>query len=341
MAAGVPVSFAAADGYRLHGFVWRHETAGQRPLVLVNPATSVRCRYYARFAAWLHGQGFDVLLYDYRGIGESRPASLRGFAAGWIDWGRLDVEAALQYALAQFPGQPLQVVAHSVGGFLIGLAPSSHHVQRVFSMGAQYAYWRDYAAGRRAGLVLKWHLLMPALTALFGYFPGARLGWLEDTPRGVVRDWTARQPRFEDNWRQGGLVLGETERQALVGQFAAMRAETLALSLSDDEFGTVAAIRRLLAYYHGCPRTHLHLRPQEVGEESIGHFAFFHSRYQEKLWPLALAWLQHGCLPASTPGEVLQMAANPVSTAVNEQRQEPAVSAGSWLASFFASRGQP
>jgi predicted alpha/beta hydrolase len=299
-----PVSFAAADGYVLKGHCWRHEwwqkrPDSARPVVLINPATSVRARYYARFASFLHGHGFDVVTYDYRGIGESRPASLRGFEAGWIDWGRLDVEAAIQFAGQAFPGQPIQIVAHSVGGFLIGLAASSHRISRVFTVGAQFAYWRDYAREKRLRMFLKWHVAMPALTALFGYFPGSRLGWLEDTPRGVVRDWTARHPGFEDTWRS----LSKAERQELVDRFAALRGETLAVSLSDDEFGTPEAIQRLLAYYRNSPCTHLHLKPEVVGERKIGHFAFFHSRFEQNLWQIPLAWLRQEQLPEWTLGE--------------------------------------
>jgi predicted alpha/beta hydrolase len=307
---GVPQSLAvqAADGYTLRGFVWRHAQTGDppRPVVIINPATSVRCRYYGRFAAFLHRHGFDVLTYDYRGIGESRPASLRGFDAGWIDWGRLDFEAMLTHAAEHFPGQPIQVAAHSVGGFLIGLAASSHRVTRVFTMGAQFAYWRDYARHRRPGLLLKWHVVMPALTRLFGYFPGSRLGWLEDTPRGVVRDWTARHPRFEDTWRNGGIALSEAERTELVERFAAMRGATLALSIGDDEFGTVAAVDRLLAYYRNSLRSHWHLVPSDIGLREIGHFAFFHSRFEPTLWKLPLEWLRHGRLPHDAPGHLVR-----------------------------------
>ncbi len=303
------LSVRADDGYELGGFCWRHASGkAGRPVVIVNPATSVRCRYYGRFAAWLHRHGFDVLTYDYRGIGESRPASLRGFEAGWIDWGRLDFEAMLRHALEHFPGQPVHVVAHSVGGFLVGLAPSSDRIERVFTMGAQFAYWRDYDRRRLPGMLLKWHVVMPALTRAFGYFPGKRLDWLEDTPRGVVRDWTARHPRFEDTWRHGSLVLDEAERRTLVERFAAVRAPTLALSVSDDEFGTVAAIERLLAYYRGSARTHLHLAPADIGLREIGHFAFFHNRFEHTLWKLPLDWLRHGRLPPGAPGTVVSAA---------------------------------
>lgn len=298
-----PFSVAAADGYRLQGFAWRHPSAMEegaapsaRPVVIINPATSVRCRYYARFAAFLHGHGFDVLTYDYRGIGESRPATLRGFQASWRDWGRLDCEALLGYATERFPGQPIDVVAHSVGGFVLGLAASNHRVRRVFTMGAQFAYWRDYAPAKRWRMFAKWHLFMPLLTAICGYFPGQRLGWLEDTPRGVVRDWTTRAPRIEEMWRSGRQRLGTSEQQALRARYAALTAPILALSISDDEFGTVAAIERLLACFVNSRSIHVHMAPSAIDEAAIGHFAFFNSRFEQSLWSIPLAWLRDGYL---------------------------------------------
>jgi len=293
-----PIELPAPDGYLLRGYAWRHAAPHDpaRPLVIVNAATSVRCAYYARFAAFLHRHGFDVLTYDYRGIGVSRPPRLRGFDAGWLDWGQLDFEAALQHAARVHPGQPVLVVGHSVGGLLIGLAPSNHRIARVFTVGAQFAYWRDYLRRRRLGMLLKWHLAMPLLTRLFGYCPARRLGWMEDTPRGVVRDWTQRVARFEDTFRRGSRALDEGQRLALLERFAAMRAPTLALSLDDDEFGTVPAVRRLLRHYGSSPATHLHVPPAAIGVERIGHFAFFHDRFEAALWPIPLEWLRSGRL---------------------------------------------
>ncbi len=308
LAAGPePFAVEAADGRTIRGVFWRHpeKRPDSRPVVIVNPATSVRCAYYARFAVFLFEAGFDVVTYDYRGIGLSRPATLRGFDAGWLDWGRLDFEAVLRYADRSFPGQPIHIVAHSIGGFLVGLAPSNHLIRRVFTVGAQYAYWRDYAAGARLRLVAKWHLLMPLLTIPFGYFPGKKLGWLEDTPKGVVRDWIFSRKRFEDGWR-GRSSARHPDKQLLVRQFAAVTAPTLAVSTTDDEFGTVAAIERLLAYFTRSDRHHLRLSPQSIGEPSIGHFAFFHSRFERTLWPIALEWLQSGRIPAEGPGRLIR-----------------------------------
>ncbi len=298
-----PFTIWAADDYPIRGFFWRHPESGRsaRPVVIINPATSVRCRYYFRFASFLFGHGFDVITYDYRGIGESRPATLRGFDAGWIDWGRLDFEAVLQHAENPFRGQPVDIVAHSIGGFVIGLAPSSHRIRRIFTMGAQYAYRRDYAAGARLRLFAKWHVVMPLLTVLFGYFPGKRLGWLEDTPKGVVRDWIFSRERFENTWR-GRSWTRHLDKHELARQFSAVTAPILAVSVTDDEFGTVAAVEGLLAYFSRSRRTHLRITPQSIGEPAIGHFAFFHGRFEHRLWPIALQWLRSGNVATDGPG---------------------------------------
>ena len=298
--APAPFATRAADGFEIRGHTWRAAAGDERrPVVVVNAATAVRSRYYARFAGFLAGQGCDVVTYDYRGIGESRPPRLRGFRAGWTDWGQLDFEAVLDHVARAFPGRPVDVVAHSIGGFVIGLAPSSHRIRRIVTVGAQFAYWRDYAARARWPMVAKWHVAMPAVTAVMGYFPGRRLGWLEDVPAGVVRDWSRMKARFESS-------IVADDRSALAGRFAAVTAPILAIGLADDPFGTVAAVDRLLAYYAGSPRTHLRIAPAAVGAPAIGHFAFFHDRFRETLWPLPLAWLRTGRLPEPAIGTLLR-----------------------------------
>ncbi|MBH3427176.1 alpha/beta fold hydrolase [Pseudomonas alkylphenolica] len=289
----------AGDGYPLGGFCWRHAVPDStRAVVIINAATSVRCSYYARFAQYLFNHGFDVMTYDYRGIGESRPQVMRHFQASWTDWGTLDFEAMLQRAAREFPGQPIDVVGHSFGGCAAGLAASSSQVRRLVTVGAQFAYWRDYAADSRWQLFGKWHVLMPLLTRVFGYFPGKRLGWLEDTPAGVVNDWSTRTAAYE--LRPSGKALGNLP-------FAKVRAQTLAISLTDDPFGTVAAIERLLGYFEGSSRSHLRIAPADIEVAQIGHFAFFHNRFQKRLWPIALHWLQQGQLADNTPGRVLAL----------------------------------
>lgn len=281
-----PVGIACADGLVLHGHLWPARGA-MHGRVLVNPATGVLARYYHRYARFLAAHGFEALTYDYRGIGLSRPARLRGCRHRWRDWGELDCDAALRFLHARRPAAPLLVVGHSIGGFLPGLAASGRLIGRMLTMGAQYAWLGDYARERRLGLVLKWHLAMPALTALCGYFPGRRLGWLEDLPAGVANEWSFRRPRFE-------LSHPPAARAAVLARMAAVGAPILAVAMRDDEFGTLPALRRALAYYSGAARTIVALSPADYGRGAIGHFQLFHASHADGFWRDTLRWLRDG-----------------------------------------------
>lgn len=322
VAAPVRLVIAAADGYRLGAHLWRSAAdSGVRPIVIINAATSVRCRYYFRFAEYLFQHGFDVITFDYRGIGDSRPARMRGFRGSWCDWGALDFQAVLAYTHAHFPQQPVHVVGHSFGGCAAGLAASSHGIRRLVTVGAQYAYWRDYAPAHRVQMLARWHVFMPLVAALCGYFPGQRLGWLEDTPNGVVKDWCFSTRRFEDRASARKL-------QAKRGQlpFDAVSAHMLAISVTDDPFGTVSATERLLSYFRRCDRTHLRLPPAAIGEDAIGHFGFFHNRFAASLWPVALAWLQGAALPDWAQNHIVSLQTGASATpAVSNPSSDPPI----------------
>ncbi|MDH4986043.1 alpha/beta fold hydrolase [Aminobacter anthyllidis] len=291
-----PIELACHDGVTLRGHIWPHVRGDKSGTVIVNPATGVLARFYHRYAAFLAGRGFDVITYDYRGIGASRPASLRHCGHRWRDWGERDFEAVLRLAKRLDPAAPLMVVGHSIGGFLPGLAESAPAIARMLTVGAQYAFWRDYAADRRLRLFLKWHVAMPVLTALLGYFPGKRLGWLEDLPAGVANEWSFRSARME-------LSYPEAERENVLRHLASVSAPILAVGVTDDELGTPQAIARALGYYSGATTTQMLLSPSDFDKREIGHFGLFHDRHTSDFWLDTLLWLRDGINP--WPGKVL------------------------------------
>lgn len=288
--SGEPVAITCDDGVVLGGHLWTAQGDARLGSVIVNCATGVLARYYHRYARFLAGHGCDVLTYDYRGIGKSRPDRLRGCGYRWREWGTRDFEAALRFTHARRPSETIAVVGHSIGGFLPGLAPSARLIARMLTVGAQYAWCGDYAASARLRLFAKWHVAMPALTALFGYFPGRMLGWLEDLPAGVANEWSFRKPRFEDSFPAA-------DRQAARDRMSAVTAPILAVSLSDDEIGTRAAVRRTLAYYTGAERILVHPTPSDFGREAVGHFALFHDSHADTFWAGTLQWLRDGRNP--------------------------------------------
>ncbi len=301
----IRVRIICDDGVGLGGDLWAPSSGPASGQVIINGATGVLSRYYHRYARFLASHGLVVLTYDYRGIGLSRPERLRGSDFKWRDWGQKDFEAALSMMLRAHGSVPLAVIGHSIGGFLPGLAKSASRIGRLLTVGAQYAWHGDYAPAHRWRLIWKWHVVMPALAAVCGYFPGRKLGWLEDLPKGVALEWAFRRSDFE-------LSHPPEERDKVLEGLETVRASILSLIMSDDEFGTAQAGQRALSYYKGADRTMVLLRPSDFGSEAIGHFALFHDRYSHSFWPQTLEWLRDGRNPwprhvvfgaASHPGE--------------------------------------
>lgn len=279
-----------ADGVKLYGHWWPAIGSGRNGSVVINCATGVLARYYHRYATFLAVHGFNVLTYDYRGIGLSRPEKLSGQKYGWRQWGELDVDAALRLAMEKRPLLPVLVVGHSIGGFLPGFAEGASKIHRMLTVGAQYAYWRDYHAARKLEFVFRWHVAMPGITTLWGYFPGRRLGWLEDLPPGVVYSWSFGKKRFE-------LRLKPADRQKTLARFAAVAAPILAVSVSDDPFATRPAMTRSLDYYSGAEAVKVMLEPRDLQMERVGHFDLFHDRHASGFWLDTLLWLRDGTNP--------------------------------------------
>lgn len=285
---GRSVDLICGDAVRLGGHLWT-VTGTVRAQAIINPATGVPARYYHRYARFLAQSGIETLTYDYRGIGASRPERLAGCGYRWRHWGERDFEAALTF-MADRRDAPLLVVGHSIGGFLPGFALSAPRLTRILTVGAQYAWWKEYAEDRRALLFLKWHLVMPLATALCGYFPGKRLGWLEDLPAGVANEWSFRRARME-------LSYPPAERAAILARFAAVTAPILAVTPFDDDYAPLKAVRRTLTYFRGAASTAVVLQPQHLAATTVGHFALFHERFLPTFWKGTLEWLLEGRNP--------------------------------------------
>ena len=293
LAAPCDFVLAAADSYPLAARLWAStDTQSAFATALINAGAGIGMRYYERFAHFLATNGIPTLVYDYRGIGQSRPSVLRGFTASVEDWGSKDCAAALEWLSGRFPKARRIVIGHSIGGFVTGFVTNGRKIDRMLLVGAHTGYWRDYAARPRLPMYLLWHALMPALTRVVGYFPGRRLHLLNDLPAGVAFEWAnRRRPEF---WWNKVTPDGEPDiqwRDNALSRFLAIRASTLALRFTDDAFATEAATTRILGLYQNCPATRMVVGPVGAGGQKIGHFGFFRSRFRETLWPRVLAWL--------------------------------------------------
>ncbi len=93
--AQVDHRISAADGYSLAAS--HFDASPTDTVVLINSATAVPRQFYERLASYFQSRGWSAVTYDYRGIGESKPRSLRGFNATMRDWALLDMTAVVNW----------------------------------------------------------------------------------------------------------------------------------------------------------------------------------------------------------------------------------------------------
>jgi predicted alpha/beta hydrolase len=132
-------------------------------------------------------------------------------------------------------------------------------------------------------MFILWYALIPGSVALAGYFPGSRFGLGEDLPAGVALEW-ARAGRKPDYL----LGLHEATARDHYGQFTA---PLRVYSIADDDYAPRPTVAKLLAFYPNAHTEHLHLRPEDVGVKTIGHFGFFREKFEPTLWRDSVDWL--------------------------------------------------
>lgn len=279
--SGTAVEFAARDGFRLAGTLYRPRQPNRRA-VLFQAATGVKQEYYGRFAEYLAGRGFTALTFDYRGIGRSRPARLRGFKARMRDWAEKDIAGALDHLARASQGARLIGIGHSFGGQVFGIVPGNERYVAAMTVGAQSGYWGHWRGAGRVGMWFFAHVMLPGLSRVLGYFPARLFRQGEDLPKGVAIEWAS--------WcRHPGYVV---EALGAKEAYARFTPPLRVYSITDDGYAPPKAVETFLGFYPSSSRKLMEIDPQQTGGGPIGHFGFFRERFRDTLWKEAADWLE-------------------------------------------------
>ncbi|HEY6134016.1 MAG TPA: alpha/beta fold hydrolase [Rubrivivax sp.] len=283
------VQLRAADGYVLTALRYPAHGAVDGHLVVAG-ATGVPQRFYRRFAEHASAQGFTTLTLDYRGIGLSRPASLKGFRMDYLDWARLDLAAAVDAMASDTP--PLFMVGHSFGGHAFGLLPNHDRVARfyTFATGAGWHGWMPPLEQLR--VLVMWRLLGPLLTRWKGYLPWRLLGMGEDLPLNVYRQWKhwCRYPHY---------FFDDPAMAHVAESFAQVRTPIIAANALDDHWAPPRSRDAFMAGYPKAAWQAVDVDPRRAGLGPVGHMGYFRPAARP-LWDGVLDWFRlHP--PATTP----------------------------------------
>jgi predicted alpha/beta hydrolase len=268
----------ARDGFELHATLYRSADASGR-VVIISSATAIPQRFYRHYASALAESGFTALTYDYRGIGASRPASLRGFRADARDWALADMAGVVDWVRSELRPVRLFNVGHSMGGQVPGLLDNGDAIDAMVTVSAQSGYWRLQGAEQKWLVAFHVHVTMPLLTHLVGYMPWSWFGQGEDLPKGVALEWT--------RWcRNRRYLLGDDTLP--LHRFERFSAPVLAYSFDDDNWGTPQAVDAMMSAYPNVERRHI--IPSAFGLRSLGHIGYFRPQSQA-VWNEGITWL--------------------------------------------------
>lgn len=271
------LSLRTADGHTLGAHIYEPAAGQALANVLMIGAVGVPQRFYAPFSRYVARAGYRMLTFDYRGVGRSRPARLRGFEAHLSDWVEQDYPAALAWLLEHHSERSTLAVGHSLGGQAVALTSSAQNLRGVLTVASQNGYYGNFDNPWRMQLL--WRVLLPTFTKTFGYLPGWS-GSGEDLPNGVAREWAS--------WCLSSEYY-LTAHPEYRGPLAAFDKPMLAYSFEDDSYAPLINVQWLHARYERAALEHRHLDPRELGLERIGHFGFFRASAMA-LWAESIAF---------------------------------------------------
>jgi predicted alpha/beta hydrolase len=263
----VPVTFhvIASDGYRLAAR--RYSVPEPRARIVMAGATGVPQGFYRRFASHAASAGFEVVTFDYRGIGDSAPATLRGFRMDYRDWGRLDLAAVVDETADDHLSTHL--VAHSYGGQALGLLPDPSRLQSMHAFGTGTG-WSGYMPRREQLRVrVLWDLAGPVVTRSAGYLAWSRLGLGEDLPLDVYRQWK-RWCRYQHHYFEDPDISAE-----MVALFDRVEIPIVAINSTDDRWIPPVSRDAFMSFYRNAQITTRDIRPSDIGVTSLGHMGYF------------------------------------------------------------------
>lgn len=254
---------------------WHEPQGAPRATVIIGAAIGIPQSYYQTFAAWLAGEGFRVVTFDYYGHGESLQGALRDVKCTLSDWAANDCASVLEQAYQQLPEQPLYWVGHSLGGQIVPFIRGNEKITKLITVACGSGYWKGNAKNTRLQALLLWKLIMPSLIPLYGYFPGKKLKLIGDLPANVARQWRrwCLNPRYA-----AGI---DAQHQAAYSRFVQ---PVVGLAFTDDEMISAANFHTLHQSFDQAPVELRFFDPAQFAQKRIGHLGFFRSQHQEGAW---------------------------------------------------------
>lgn len=251
--------------------------------VLISSGTGYPMGFYERMARYLAERGAVVLIYDYRGIGQSAPDTLKGSQIDYPEWGQQDMPAALEALKSEAACLPVFHIGHSIGGSFAGFMPNHADIQRHAFVSVGSGYFPHHLRHYNPTELFFWLGFGPFHLLKHGYIKQGKLWTGASLPRKVFTTW--RRWCFKKDFFNSELAAGKLEPQF----FDKITSPIRSWIFSDDPIATPLSAPTILAAYKSAPTDIVMRTPADFGRPHIGHEGAMR-KGMEPLWQEIHDW---------------------------------------------------
>jgi predicted alpha/beta hydrolase len=270
------VFITAADGYKLAA-IYGTPVGSSIGTVIISSATAVKKEFYINYARYLIQNGYNVFLFDYRGVGESAPEKLKSSKAYIHEWGTLDMNAALNYLVDKKGLSDIIWLGHSIGAQLTGFLTNTGHIKKVVAVNAAVGYWGYFPFPRKLVIWALWYLISPVLVKIYGYGTMKKVGWGEDLPKNVLMEW--RSWCMNRNYYMDFL-----KKNFQTDKFYDFAVPLTAVYTSDDFIANDKTASLMMNFFPNAPTNVIKLEVGKYTSHKVGHTGIFRKKFKNDLW---------------------------------------------------------
>ena len=257
---------------------------GIKGAILIGPATGIKKQFYASFAVFLAENGYGVITFDNRGIGESLIGNINECDASLQCWGEKDMPAVFEQLKKTFPKTKYHLIGHSAGGQLVGLMHNAMEFTTIFNFACSSGQLKNM---RKLSLIKAnffMNFFIPLSNFFFGHTKSQWFGMGEQLPKAAAEQWRS--------WCNGEgyvkVAFGKTVHTHLYNELSI---PSLWINAVDDEIAIDENVMDMISVFPKLETETLTLSAKDYSLKEIGHMKFF-SRKSQVLWGHALNWLE-------------------------------------------------
>lgn len=272
----IALTIPTADGFDLSAVLY--EYPGQpKGVVQFNIGTGMRKEFYGNLARYLAEQGFIVCLWEYRGMGKSRPKEKKAFAAIRMqDWAK-DMSEVLIFLDQRYPDWPKLMIGHSIGGQLLGLMPNHGILKGVVLLTSSTGTWWRQTFPYRLKAYFFFNILSPLTAPYLGYLPAKRMKIMEDLPKGLIMEWRL--------WCNSENYLFDfLDKTIPQHYYDEVRLPIKSYWTTDDPIANAHTVPALLRHFRNADIMNEALRPKDYRVKRLGHFGLFSRKFKDTIW---------------------------------------------------------